>query len=77
MAQLLLDENVLAFPISVRKSHNTECSPLRSAWLFCDNFENERPGAYIEPRHKAQQRVLGTSTACSVFLSRVFFLFFL
>jgi hypothetical protein len=74
MAQLLLDENVLAFPISVRKSHNTECSPMRSAWLFCDDFENERPGAYIEQRHKAQQRVLGTTLTCSVFFSFFFFL---
>lgn len=70
MAQLLLDENVLSFPVSVRQSHNKECAPLRSAWLFCDDFEHERPGAYIEQRNKAQQRVLGASTTCSVFQSR-------
>lgn len=61
-SQLLLDENVLSFPISVREAHARECAPLRDQWIFCDNFETERPDAYIERPHPVQQRVLGEPT---------------
>jgi hypothetical protein len=67
VGQLLLDENVLSFPVIVRRAHGYECSPLRTDWIFCDNFEIERPGAYIEPRHRAQRRVLGENREKKLF----------